>query len=334
LADGTLVRYWYAWKGGPRLIGQPGDPEFLASYNQAVRQRIVSPHRTLLTLMQQYQASTNFTGLGERTKRDYVRMIKVIEQEYGDFPLKHLPDPRTRAEFMEWRDRIASSYPRKAEYIWRVLSLIVSWGKDRGHVTANPFQGGGTVYHGSRVDEIWSDAEEAQFLLRAGEYRMELPYLLGAWTGQREGDILSLPWSAYDGQFIRLKQKKTGASLIIPVGEPLKRALDATKRESPIMLTNTLGKPWLDAAFQKAFRAARERAGIDKNRKFQDLRGTAVTRLAGQGVSVPEIAALTGHSLRNVHRILQAHYLHLDVSMAQRAVRALEKRTKTPNWHG
>src|ERR1700736_6445918 len=99
LADGTLVRYWYAWKSGPRLIGQPGDPEFLASYNEAVRQRIVSPHRTLLTLMQQYQASTNFTGLGERTKQDYVRMIKIIEQEYGDFPLKHLSDPRTRGEF-------------------------------------------------------------------------------------------------------------------------------------------------------------------------------------------------------------------------------------------
>jgi hypothetical protein len=36
LKDGTHVTYWYAWKGGPRLDGQPGDREFIASYNRAV----------------------------------------------------------------------------------------------------------------------------------------------------------------------------------------------------------------------------------------------------------------------------------------------------------
>ena len=33
LADGTLRTYWYAWKGGPSLRGEPGTPEFTASYN-------------------------------------------------------------------------------------------------------------------------------------------------------------------------------------------------------------------------------------------------------------------------------------------------------------
>ena len=35
LADGTTKTYWYAWKGGPRLRGEPGTPEFIASYNEA-----------------------------------------------------------------------------------------------------------------------------------------------------------------------------------------------------------------------------------------------------------------------------------------------------------
>jgi hypothetical protein len=39
LADGTLRTYWYAWKGGPRLRGEPGTPEFIASYNEAVASR-------------------------------------------------------------------------------------------------------------------------------------------------------------------------------------------------------------------------------------------------------------------------------------------------------
>ncbi len=36
LANGEIVIYWYAWRGGPRLNGQPGTPEFIASYNAAV----------------------------------------------------------------------------------------------------------------------------------------------------------------------------------------------------------------------------------------------------------------------------------------------------------
>jgi integrase len=40
---------------------------------------------------------------------------------------------------------------------------------------------------------------------------MDLPLLLALWTGQRQGDLLRLPWSAYDGEHIRLRQSKTGA---------------------------------------------------------------------------------------------------------------------------
>ena len=28
--------YYYAWRGGPRLRGEPGTPEFVASYNEAI----------------------------------------------------------------------------------------------------------------------------------------------------------------------------------------------------------------------------------------------------------------------------------------------------------
>jgi hypothetical protein len=31
LADGSWRTYYYAWKGGPALRGEPGTPEFVAS---------------------------------------------------------------------------------------------------------------------------------------------------------------------------------------------------------------------------------------------------------------------------------------------------------------
>ncbi len=69
LADGSRRTYWYAWKGGPPLRGEPGTPEFIASYNEAVARKVTPPTGTLLTVLQQYQASEDFTGLAASTRR-------------------------------------------------------------------------------------------------------------------------------------------------------------------------------------------------------------------------------------------------------------------------
>ena len=44
--------------------------------------------------------------------------------------------------------------------------------------------------------------------------------------------------------------------------------------------------------------------------------------------TVPQIATFTGHSLRDVEAILDAHYLGRDVKLAEIAVMKLETRTK------
>jgi len=35
--------YYYAWRGGPPLRGEPGSPEFFASYNEAIQNRRSGP---------------------------------------------------------------------------------------------------------------------------------------------------------------------------------------------------------------------------------------------------------------------------------------------------
>jgi hypothetical protein len=46
--------------------------------------------------------------------------------------------------------------------------------------------------------------------------------------------------------------------------------------------------------------------------RLHDLRGSAVVRLALADATVPQIATFTGHSLRDVEAILDAHYLGRD----------------------
>jgi integrase len=326
LADGTRRTYWYAWKGGPPLRGEPGAPEFMASYNEAVAKKVTPPDGVLVTLLRTYQTSDNFLRLRDRTRHDYLQQINRIENDFGDFPLAALTDRRTRGVFMEWRDKRALTSRRQADYGWQVLALILSWAKERGKITVNPCEKGGRVYRGSRVDKIWTDDDEAAFL-RVAPAEMGLSLLLALWTGQRQGDLLRLPWSAYDGMHIRLRQSKTGTPVKFKVGAPLKAALDATPKASPVILTSKTGKPWEGHTFRAAFRKAQAEAGVT-GLTFHDLRGTAVTRLAMVDCTVPEIASITGHSLKDVGYILDAHYLHRDPKLADSAITKLEGRTK------
>jgi integrase len=331
LADGSVVEYWYAWKAGPRLRGRPGDPEFVAAYATAVAAKRPTPAGTLLSLLQAYQSSADFLGLSDRTRLDYVRLIRLIEHDYADFPLAAVADRRARADFLQWRDKLAERSHRQADYAWTVLARVFSWAKHRGLITTNPCEKGGRVYRGSRVDSVWSSDEEESFLRNAA-WSLRLAFLLALWTGQRQGDLLRLSWAAYDGEKIRLRQSKTGRPVVIPVGTPLKAALDAAagSRKSPIILVTSAGRPWSPNGFRSSWRKACAKAGV-AGVTFNDLRGTAVTRLAVAGCTEPEIATLTGHTLQQVRSILDAHYLHRDVALAENAILKLEARTKTPD---
>ena len=329
LADGTVKTYYWAWKGGPSLPGKPGDPEFIAAYNAAIAKKVTPPKGVLLSILQGYQASDDFRRLADRTREDYAAKIALIEAEFGDFPLSALIDRRTRGIFMAWRDKLALRSRRQADYAWTVLARVLSWALNRGLVAANPCEKGNRLYRGSRAEKVWTDADEAAFLEKAPEH-LRLALILALWTGQRQGDLLRLPWSAYDGKRIRLKQSKTGARVVVPVGKPLKQALDAAQRRSPIMLTNTDGKPWTADGFRSSWRKACAKAGVT-GLTFHDLRGTAVTRLAMVECTQVQIATLTGHSLRDVAAILDAHYLNRDPAMAEDAIRKLEMRTRIPD---
>jgi len=216
-----------------------------------------------------------------------------------------------------------------ADYAWVVLARVLSWALDRGLIAENPCARGGRLYSGSRADKIWTADDEANFLAKTPAH-LHLPLLLALWTGQRQGDLLRLAWTAYDNTRIRLRQSKTGARVVIPVGAPLKAALDKAAKVSTLILNSSHNKPWTQDGFRASFRKAQKKAGV-VGVTFHDLRGTAVTRLALVGCTEAEIATITGLSLRQVRSILDANYLHRDPALAESAIRKLERGTDSPN---
>lgn len=337
LADGNYKTYWYAWKNGPRLPDEYGSPVFIEAFLEATKTKKKSADaETLQYLLDKYQDSSDFTLLAPRTRTDYKKIIEQIEAEFSTFPLVATADKRTRGIFLEWRDKLAKNSLRHADYAWAVLARTMSWGVNRGMIQHNPCAKAGRLYEADRTEAVWTINDETAYLKVAGQH-LGLPLLLALWTGQREGDLLRLSWSQYDGTHIRLVQSKSkrrgkgGKRVIIPVGKPLKLVLDALflkRNPNPLdrILLNSFGEPWTESGFRASFRKTCALAGI-QGLTFHDIRGTSVTRLAIAGASVPQIATFTGHSLKDVEAILDTHYLNRDARLAEDALQKLETGT-------
>jgi integrase len=124
------------------------------------------------------------------------------------------------------------------------------------------------------------------------------PLILAAYSGQRRGDLVRLPWSAYDGRSLRLKQSKTGTSLTIPCHPVLKAALDEwrTGTASTLILVNRVGRPWQPNNLSKALQIGlAEIEGFPAGHNIHGLRKLAAVRLAQCGCTIHEIGSITGH---------------------------------------
>lgn len=185
------------------------------------------------------------------------------------------------------------------------------------------------------AESFWTDAQIEAFISAAPTHIARV-VLIALWTGQRQGDILSLTWSAHDGRTIRLRQSKTGRHLSIPVATPLRAALTATRmkaKDTDTICTTSRGQPWTRDGFRTSFGKACVSAQIT-GLTFHDLRGTAVARLALAGATVPESATITGHSPKDVETILNRHYFSRDRALGESAIAKLEKheaRTQSAN---
>lgn len=319
--------YYYAWRKGPRLVGEPGSPEFIASYYTAIKLRREPDHSTFHSVIAGYKASQDFLRLSKRSQSDYLQQISKIEEKFGTLPIAALDDARVTRDFLEWRDNMASS-PRQADYAWTILMRLCSWARARGLTLYRPPERVERLYHVDRSEKIWEENHIAGFLAVASE-PLQHALMVGLETGQRQADILALPWSSYqvdkDGRWwIRLRQQKTGRRVNVPVTERLKAILNIMPRSSTQILTNVRGEAWKQNAFRKAWGGACQKSKI-VDLTFHDLRGTAVTRLAEAGCSNAEIAAITGHSLRDVDAILDK-YLARTEKIAIAAITKLEQR--------
>ncbi len=324
LATGERRTYFYHRASGLRLVGKPGDVQFIESWQAAERTaRATDRHEgTFAAWINAYRASDDFVLLADATRKDYLKQIAKIEAAFDDLPLAALRDPAVRAVFLDWRDDLAKRGKRQADYAMTVLARVLAWAVNRGLLAVNPAAKPGRRYQSNRAEIIWEPEHVERFLAHTSP-ELALALVLARDTAQRQGDLLKLTWSAYDGHSIKLKQSKRGAIVDVPVTQELKRLLDSAPRRAVNILTTGEGLPWKADNFRHQWREATLKAGLDGLR-FNDLRGTSITRLADAGCTHAQIASITGHSLRSIHAILDVYQARTK-TQASAAIRMLER---------
>jgi len=339
LASGEWKTYYFHRATNIRLPDDLNSSQFLKAYAEA-QEQIKSKGRnqgTLKELIQRYMESAKYRDAAPRTRKDYQRQIIKIENAFGGMPIEVLNDQRVRADFLDWRDNLARTSKKQADYAIAILGLILAWSMDRGLISHNYAARPGKLYRSERAAVIWSDQDVEAFLAKA-DLELQLALIMARDTGQRQGDLLRLTWANYDGSYIRLTQSKTGVRVEVPVMQELRALLDRVKGEradravdATTILARPDGQPWRTDHFRHAWREITLAADLD-GKRFQDLRGTTVTALADAGCTTFEIAAITGHSLKSVESILE-HYVARSRTRADNAIVKLEmaKKAKIAN---
>ena len=312
--------YYYAWRGGPRLRGEPGSPEFVGSYHEAYADRRTPDTKRFHSLVTLYKGSADYKSLAETTKRNWSPWLDRIADHFGDLSVAQFDRPeKVRPLIRRWRNQWHDK-PRTADYGMQVLSRVLSYGVDPlAKIAGNPCEGIKQLYSVDRAEVIWTEADIAQLKAACSE---DIAHAvdLASHTGLRLSDLLRLSWSHVQGEAVTITtgKSKHRRHAIIPVYDALRDVLASIPKRSTTILTNGRHRPWTPNGFGTAFNRAKIAAALnDRDLHFHDLRGTACTRFYTAGLPERVIAEIMAWEEGHVAKIIRRY---VDRSAATRAI--------------
>jgi integrase len=102
---------------------------------------------------------------------------------------------------------------------------------------------------------------------------------LALYTGQRRSDLVKMKWSQFDGEFIEVRQQKTGELVSIPCHKALRVELEAMPRLADTILVGEKGASLTGSSLSVMVRKALRDMGVD-GYAIHGLRKNAAVALA------------------------------------------------------
>ena len=264
---------------------------------------IIGSKVTLNELLHKYAEEVSPAHKG--CKSETCRLKSISRRWIGELDTRYL----TKQHFIQYRDdrlKVVSGGSVKSELslIKRVMDTAVkNWGYP---IPYNPikdieFPKGSSA----RTRRLVAD-EKGRLLIAASSQRniFITPIIeFAIETGMRRSEILKLRWCDVDLEngFASLYDTKNGEDRRVPLTRRCVVVLQTVPQTDEKLF------PISATCLRLAWNRARKKAGIT-NLRFHDLRHEAVSRFFEMGMSVPEVALISGH--KDVRQLFR--YTHLN----------------------
>ena len=252
----------------------------------------------------------------------------------------------TREQVTAFRDaRLKESATLTANTELKITKMIFRNARQDDYLLKDPAEAVKTAKNRQGVERRPFSIDELRSVLALADPEWQSLIKLGLYTGQRLGDLALLTWPQVDldRDEIRLKTRKTGKQLLIPIAASLREHLLAIAGDDPraplhprayaivsrqFERVGTLSNQFSDLLIATGLRAPAphrskgigrtgKRAGSDLS--FHSLRHTAVSLLKDAGVPDAVVMALVGHE----SAAMSARYTHVGKEALARAAKTL-----------
>jgi integrase len=250
----------------------------------------------------------------------------------------------TRKMITEFRNQVAQkASATTTNHDLKAIKLLFRSAKRDGYIIEEPTEFVESVRKTSEGARRPFTVSEIRSVIGVANNEWKSLVLFGLYTGQRLADLATLRWDNIDvtRSEIRIKTRKTGKRLSIPIGPPLrthieslpatregylhpKAAATVTSQKRSGTLSNQFGNLLAQAGLRD--KAPHRSKGKGRNAKrssnglsFHALRHTAVSLLKDAGIPEAVVMELVGHE----SKAMSAHYTHVGTEALAKAVAAL-----------
>ena len=248
--------------------------------------------------------SQEITPLKKGRDTEQRRLNRLLRDPIAITPLSKL----TSAKLAEFRDRRINDGVRAAQYDLILIKHCIKiarleWGVPMPNNPVDSIR----IPNGIKRRERRLADGEYEALREAAQHcknRLIWPMInFAIETAMRRSEILALRWENINHEYAlaTLPDTKNGSKREVPLTKKAKQVIRSLSKHDEYVF------PTSDCSVRHAWDRLVRRAGI-KNLRFHDLRHEAVSRLFEMGLSVPEVASISGHK---DYRML-ASYTHVN----------------------
>lgn len=306
------------------LRGEPGEPQFDASYEAAIagraplKARVVpiptsAEPRSFKAAWRIYRAtSSEWKSCTDETRLKQTAIAEEFLSEavsvgapsrWGDMPIADLRRRHIKAILASMSDR-----PFAAKHRLNIIRKMILAALDEEWIEVDPSYG--IKYRPATIKGwrpwTWDELQQFEKKWPIGS-TARLCYALALWLGPRRGDISRLKPSDIIGDTITIDVSKTGVTVTGVITPELRDVLVATDMTGPRLVMTQQGKPISAKALTTRMARWTDAAGLPAGCTLHGLRKTLGTFIAEAGGSTRQSMAALGHKSLSQAQLYSDH---------------------------